>query len=191
MYARLKLGAPGVLAIGAVSSIGLCFVLALGACESATNLDVAYGDASAALEGSANTDAAGDAGTPPIPTGSEVLPGCPCDESAGLGCCIPAVGTPFCTGDTSLCTEEKGAHIKCSHADPLTESACCWHNVTADGGATGAVASLAGGCDGGPPACTLPSDCAGTGQPCSLARCFGGTITIGACAPTAPACPQP
>lgn len=180
-----------VIAVAGVSLL----VLSIAACESATNLDVSYVDAGPAItsEASASAAEAGviNEGGPSLQT-SEVLPGCPCDESQGLGCCIPAVGQPFCTGDSAFCAEAKGIHVKCSHPDPLTESVCCWRSSTSDAGASGMVAALSGSCAGASSACTADTDCAGTGQTkCSLATCAGGTITIGTCGPTPPACPQP
>jgi hypothetical protein len=158
--------------------------LGLAACESATNLDVTYGDASAALEASTSADGQGDAPMP-MPT-SAVVSGCPCDESAGLGCCIPAGGTPFCTADTTVCTQQRGVHVKCGHPDPQSESACCWH--VADDGGAGSVAALAATCAAGLTACLVASDCAGSGQTtCATVLCHG--LTIGACGATAPACP--
>lgn len=162
----------------AVSSLGF----ALTACESATNLDVKYDDAGAALEGSK-----GDAEGGPVAPGLPTLPGCPCDETAGLGCCMPAVGTPFCTIDRAVCAAAMGTHLGCVGPDPRTESVCCWHPDTKPG-ATTALASV---CDGGVAACQTNGDCAGTGKPCTTTKCFGGTITIGACATAPPTCPQP
>lgn len=175
------------LALAALSSFAI--VVALSACESATNLDVVYAsapDASAPTEASA-PDAGGGGGEAAAPA---VLSACPCDETAGLGCCIPSVGAPFCTGDTAVCVEAKGIHVKCSHPDPLTESACCWHTTQGSAGSF-TVAALAGACASGSSACTIDTDCAGTGETkCSLSTCAGG-VTIGACGPTAPACPTP
>jgi hypothetical protein len=167
----------------------------LTACESATNLDVTYGDAASALEASASADAdpdaianAGEGGTStPAPA---AVTGCPCDESAGVGCCIPSGGgSPFCTADTSLCAQQKGAYLRCEHPDPITESVCCWHPATSDDGTgVGTVAALAGACNGGPTACLVASDCAGSGQTgCTTVVCRG--ITIGACGATPPVCP--
>lgn len=180
---------PRFLALALVTTISASTLgFALVACESATNLDVTYGDASAALfEASANDAEAGVVVTPPGPPGQGVLPGCPCDESAGLGCCMPAAGKPFCTEDTAVCKQAAGTHLKCVRPDPSTESVCCWNPDTQ----VGAVTALAAFCDGGVAACTTDGDCAGTGQACKTSSCFGGTLVIGACGPTAPACPQP
>ncbi|MDB4935729.1 MAG: hypothetical protein JWP87_2701 [Labilithrix sp.] len=175
----------------AIVSLASAASLAFGlvACESATNLDVTYGDASAALEASTSADAdaaQGDGGAPPTPS---VVSGCPCDESAGVGCCIPAGGgAPFCTTDMTACADEKGAYLRCSQPDPLTESECCWRAVASASGGTATVAAFASGCDGGTPACLVASDCAGSGaSTCTTAVCHG--VTIGACGATAPVCP--
>jgi hypothetical protein len=171
----------GALSLGA-PALSIAFVIGLVACESATNLDVVYADASAA--GEASSADAGLAEASPL----AVFSGCPCDERSGLGCCIPAVGAPFCTGDSALCAEAKGVHVKCTQPDPVSESACCWRPAT-DGGAV-SVAALAATCAGGSSACAVDTDCAGTGQTkCSLSTC-AGAVTIGACGPTPPVCPQ-
>jgi hypothetical protein len=168
--------------VGATTSFAIA--VAVSACESATNLDVVYADASAPTEASAPDAGAGEAAV------LAMVSACPCDETAGIGCCIPAVGAPFCTADTTVCVEAKGIHVKCSHPDPLTESACCWHTTQGSAGSF-TVAALAGACAAGSSACTIDSDCAGTGETnCSLSTCAGG-VTIGACGPTAPACPTP
>lgn len=115
---------------------------------------------------------------------------CPCDETAGLGCCIPAIGAAFCTAEAAACIEAKGVHFKCSHPDPLTESASCCHTTQGSAGSF-AVAALAGACATGSSACTIDTDCAGTGETkCSRSTC-AGEITTGVCGPTAPACPTP
>ena len=177
----------------AFGSSGALFasIVTLGACESAVNLDVTYGDSSAALEAGPGTDGQGPGtggdggdGSTPIEAG---LMGCPCDPTQGMGCCIPKAAKPFCTTDTETCTNDTGTLLKCVRPDPGTESQCCWH---ASG--TGAVTALAAVCDGGPAACMTDTDCAGTGETkCALASCFGGMIVIGACGSVAPKCPQP
>ena len=154
-------------------------LLSLAACESATNLDVQYADAGTSVEAGAG-DA--EAGAPGLPN---TFPGCPCDETAGLGCCIPKVGNPFCTADTDFCTAQKGTHLKCGRPDPLTESACCWH-FPAPRQASGAVTALGAVCDAGPAACTTDSDCAGTGMTCKTTMCGG--VAIGECATDPPPC---
>jgi hypothetical protein len=176
---RAKLVAVAfVAAASAIAALGVGLV----ACESATNLDVRYGDAASAIEGSLDdADAGGEAGA-----ATGVLFGCPCDERAGEGCCMPSAGKPFCTSDQTVCTEAKGTHLRCVGPEVTTESVCCWR-----GSGAGAQTALAAACDGGPAACTTNTDCAGTGQTCALARCFGGAITIGACGKTPPTCPQP
>lgn len=160
----------------------LAAVLGLAACESAANLDVTYGDAGAA----APIDGGPDAVAPPIPAS---FSGCPCDESAGFGCCVVPGGGSYCTTDTTLCTNvDQGMYLRCAHPDPSTESMCCWHLGTA-GTANGAIAAYASGCDGGSPACTANGDCAGTGfDACKITKCNG--VDIGACAAAAPPCPQ-
>ena len=100
---------------------------------------------------------------------------------------MPAVGKPFCTTDNAVCAAAMGTHLSCVRPDPLTESVCCWHPDTK----RGAITALASVCDGGVAACQTNGDCAGTGKPCATTKCFGGTITIGACDTAPPTCPQP
>jgi hypothetical protein len=161
------------------------FPLALLACESAINLDVTYTDASAS-EGSVESEG-GEGGTPL--TAPKTFTACPCDETQGLGCCIPKDGNtpPFCTTDTAYCTSLQGEHLKCGRPDPLTESVCCWTFPTPKS-AVGAVTALASACDAGPSAtaCSADSDCAGTGKKCNTVSC--GPVTIGQCADTPPPC---
>jgi hypothetical protein len=156
--------------------------LALAACEKVANLEVAYGDDGAADGGDG---ANGEGG--PTPPGTE-FEGCPCDESAGLGCCVPKIGVPFCTSSSTLCASEQGIHLKCFRPDTLSESACCWHGL---GGATGAgaVTALASSCDGGAPACTRDEDCLGTGKKCAMSACGVDRLGFGMCADTPPPCP--
>jgi len=185
-------GAARVVAVSVLAGVSAALLglgATLAACESATNLDVTYSDAStAALESGPTADGqaaeAGEAGAVVVPQG---ISGCPCDPTEGLGCCMPAAGQPFCTGDTSVCANRMGTHLRCVRPDPSTESVCCWH-----GTGSGAVTALAAVCDGGPTACSADTDCAGTGETkCAMAVCFGGTIAIGACGSVPPTCPQP
>lgn len=162
------------IAIAAFAPAALAGALGLAACESVTNLDVRYEDANAADGGEGGTEGS-------APSRVE-LEGCPCDEKAGLGCCIPATGIPFCTPTDSVCTvDAKGVFARCLYPEPSSESLCCWK-----GSGTGAVAALASTCDAGPPACTRNSDCAG-GVECRTRDCAG--VIIGQCAPEPPACP--
>jgi hypothetical protein len=180
---RAALAGIGALAAGAIAMLGVGLV----ACEAATNLDVRYGDASAAIEassGDADGGTTAEGGAPG--TGTPVFAGCPCDEQQGQGCCMPSAGNPFCTADEAICASVTGTHLRCVRPDTTSESVCCWHGS----GATARTA-LAAACDGGPAACASDGDCAGTGETCAIARCFGGTITIGACGKTPPTCPQP
>ncbi len=174
--------------VGLVGLVGL--VGALAACESAANLDVTFGDASAALQGDASPGGgdvgAADAGDADAVVVTATLVGCPCDTREGLGCCMPATGKPFCTPDTTVCASAQGTQLRCIRPDPSSESTCCWHGTGA-----GAETALASACDGGPTACSSDSDCAGTGQKCAMASCFKGTIAIGACGTVASTCPQP
>jgi hypothetical protein len=177
---RAKLAGIGALAAGGI----VMLTVGLVACESATNLDVRYGDASAAIEASSGDAGAGEGGA--TGTGTPVFAGCPCDEQQGQGCCLPSAGGPFCTTDETFCASATGTHLKCVRPDINSESVCCWRGS----GATARTA-LAAVCDGGPAACVTDGDCAGTGETCAIARCFGGTITIGACGKAPPTCPQP
>ena len=183
----------GASVLGASSIMLSTAVVTLGGCESATNLDVSYGDASAGLgaDGAATTDgtapgdgmSAGDGSTPLMP----IVTGCPCDPTQGIGCCLPSADKPFCTSTTETCTNAAGTLLKCVGPDPSSESQCCWH-----GSGPGAVTALAAECKSGPVACTVDTDCAGSGETkCALASCFGGSIVIGACGSVAPKCPQP
>jgi hypothetical protein len=176
-----------VLAAACAALLGLGASLA--ACESAANLDVTYGDASAALESGATGDGeavdGGEGGPAVLVSGT--IAGCPCDPTQGLGCCMPAAGNPFCTVDTAVCAMAKGTHLKCVRPDPSSESTCCWH-----GSGAGAVTALAAVCKDGPTACSVDTDCAGTGETkCAIAVCFNGTIAVGACGSVPPICPQP
>ncbi len=186
---QLGLLGASAFALGAV-------LVTLGGCESATNLDVTYEDASAALDagsgptpdgmapGNGGDGSAGSDGSTSI---LPVLTGCPCDPTQGVGCCLPTAARPFCTPTTETCTDAKGTFLKCVGPDPTSESVCCWH-----GTGPGAVTALAATCKDGPVACTTDTDCAGSGATkCSLASCFGGTIVVGACGSVAPTCPQP
>jgi hypothetical protein len=145
---------------------------AAAACESAVNLNVAYRETGLA---DAGDDA--DAGPPP---GNE-LEACPCDESAGLGCCVTSNGPSFCTANEAACNAEKGVYMKCLRQNPLHESVCCWH-----GSGPGALTAYAAFCDGGVSACLESSDCAG-GQKCTTTKC--NEVVVGACGDVAPACP--
>lgn len=154
-------------------------LLVLLACESATNLDVSY----------AGPDGGGDAvaadAANPAPDGGEptLFEGCPCDQSAGLGCCVTSAGA-FCTDDFGTCNGAKGEWLRCSKRDPVFESECCW-----EGSGTGAQTRFAAACDGGPTACLTDADCVGTGQACKTTTCSG--FTFGQCAQAAPSCPTP
>jgi hypothetical protein len=180
-----RLFGVAVLTTAAASTIGF----ALTACESATNLDVTYGDAHTSTEASVDAE---DAGTPG--QGIPALPGCPCDELAGLGCCFTPPGQePFCTDSVSFCASRKGILFRCAQPNPLTESACCWH-LGAGNTAAGASTAYASACDGGAPACTSDGDCAGTKFKCQMPTCPGmaaSGIGVGASAETPPPCPTP
>lgn len=159
------------------------FVLVL-ACESATNLDVSYAPPNAATADAATAEAATDpdGGGGEASTGDlTVLEGCPCDQAAGLGCCVTPTGA-FCTNDHATCTADKGEFLRCARRDPTFESECCWN-----GSGAGATTRFAAACKDGPTACLTDADCAGTGQTCKTETCFG--FKFGQCAPTAPACP--
>jgi hypothetical protein len=159
----------------AFATLTLGAALGALACDQVANLDVGYRDAAsdAKIVDAASLDA-GEGGQP--------LEGCPCDETQGLGCCVPKVGTPYCTTDRSMCDGDKGLLLSCLRANASTESACCWHQGIGGEGATTAYAAL---CDGGAPACVFDSDC--TGTTCATTTCAG--VTLGACGAVAPACP--
>lgn len=157
-------------------------LLAALACESATNLDVAYSaaDGGSAVDAGDGGDAAPDGGE--LPTISEVE-GCPCDPASGLGCCVTGSGA-FCTNNADECSSAKGEWLRCAHRDPTFESECCW-----SGSGAGATTRFASACDGGPAACLTDNDCAGTGQPCKTVTCAG--FRFGQCAANPPSCPSP
>ena len=150
------------------------------ACESATNLDVSYATPDGGNADAAGSDADPDAGEADSAT-PVLLEGCPCDQSAGFGCCVTPTGA-FCTNDHDTCTGEKGEFLRCSRRDPSFESECCWL-----GSGAGATTRFAAACDGGPTACLGDTDCIGTGQTCKTSTCAG--FTFGQCASAAPACP--
>jgi len=152
-------------------------LLAVLACETATNLDVSYAGADA------STDASDVDGGPDGSVATNEVEGCPCDTSAGLGCCVTAAGA-YCTNNLEDCTGAKGTWLRCAHRDAVFESECCWN-----GSGVGAQTRFAVACDGGPAACLTNADCTGTNQPCSTVTCAG--FTFGQCAATPPACPTP
>ena len=149
-------------------------LVAVIACQSATNLDVAYKNSDAGSTDRTEPDGgdAGDAGGP------VVLEGCPCDPSTGQGCCVTAKDA-FCTDSPTICANEHGALLGCAHRDPLSESECCWH-----GSGAGALTALAAQCTGAT-ACLADTDCA-PGVKCETNTCAG--FTFGACG-SKPACP--
>jgi hypothetical protein len=166
-----------------LAPLGAAF--ALFGCETATNLDVSYaapdaGDAATSSDADLAADADADAGTGDL----VVVEGCPCDQAAGLGCCITSTGA-FCTDDLTTCSDAKGSWLRCAKRDPVFESECCW---TGTGGA-GSMTRFASVCDGGPTACLTDADCAGTGQTCQTNTCSG--FKFGQCGTTKPACPTP
>lgn len=169
--------------------LGVLVFLPLGAaaCESATNLDVAYRDPPPAVDGG---DAASSATAPPFipqetPPPAETATGneseaCPCDESQGLACCVSAKGAT-CTTDEGACRADEGAFYRCFRPDARTESACCWRGTGA-----GATTAYAADCTGEPSACAGDEDCA-PGTACQVRTCRG--VTVGACGREPPACP--
>ena len=156
---------------------------ALVACRSAVNLDVAYRSAT-------SDAAAGDAGEGGVPTGVE-LEACPCDESAGFGCCVTTNGPSFCTTDHAQCQQERGVFMRCSRFDPNTESHCCWNGPI---GTRDSQTAYAAFCDAGAPACTGNADCqtyATSQRTCIVKKCNDQQIGVcGTQGTTAePACP--
>jgi hypothetical protein len=149
-------------------------VLGLTACESAANLDVSFAHVADAQ--SVDADAAAPPRPTPTPTGSR----CPCDQTRGEACCVVPSGLPFCAPDLEACAAADGVWLECYAPSP--DSACCWHGSV---GGKGAAATFRGACDGGVSACTSDADCEDAG--CATQTCSG--LLIGACGPTAPACP--
>lgn len=177
----MQLNAPLAVLVAGAGAGAFALSMALVACESATNLDVVYADASADVEAAVD-------GAPVLPPNT--FPGCPCDEKAGLGCCVRKTGEePFCTSDPDLCTMRGGAYLRCGRGDSTTESVCCW-SYTVKNQSAGAVTALASACDGGMGtiACTDDSDCSGTDhKTCNTSTC--GAIKLGQCADAPPSCP--
>jgi hypothetical protein len=138
------------------------------------SVDAGSGDSASA------TDAAPAMDAEPVDAGSG--PPCPCDASAGLGCCILGGGVaPFCTANGEACTGANGVFSACQVGDPDTESECCWSGSPAAGGST----HYASSCGQRPASCSGPADCP-RGEPCELATCSG--MTVGACG-VMPTCP--
>ena len=144
-------------------------LLALAACESATNLNVSYTPV---------TDGGPDATTNP-----PEFAGCPCDTSAGLGCCLTKSGTPFCTTSIELCKSQKAMWLECAHPSGAGDSDCCWHGPLLGG--QGSLTSYRGECDGGVRACSSDDQC--PTNKCSKQTC--NNVTIGACGDKVPDCP--
>ncbi len=174
---------------------GLIAFAFLPGCESIADLNVRYTDAGAAEGASdaadgANADAA-DADRPPPIDGGPVdsLGKCPCDTTAGIGCCIPAGGAaPYCISSfhAASCTSAAGMFVACTEFDAVNDSFCCWH----DGTGAGSETAYAAACNAGPMACRKSSDCS-AGATCTTVSCGGATdaFTVGVCRAAGPTCP--
>ena len=183
----------GLLALGAAASAG-----ALVACNSIANVDLTYADAGEPTEAGL-----GEAG-PGVADGGELsdapvfpqqdaavvttttvacdVDGSVCDQTQGLGCCLPAAGAaPFCVDQQSARTScGGGVFLGCVKSDSTSESQCCWNGTGA-----GAFTAYAGSCGARPFACSTSQDCP-IGTPCNTVACHG--VTVGACG-AAPTCP--
>jgi hypothetical protein len=130
----------------------------------------------------ASAEAAADAAPAMMGVDAGSGPPCPCDASAGMGCCIlGGSASPFCTADGVVCTNASGVYSACQGYDPLTESQCCWNGSPAAGGST----HYASACGERAASCAQQSDCP-VGQSCQTTTC-NGTV-LGACG-VMPICP--
>lgn len=185
MLAVKEAGAPPLARVALVvcAPLALASAIVTSGCESAVSLEVRYESASSD-DGGAGDGGAGTQdreGGADASASTEELTACPCDERAGLGCCLPHDGVPFCTSDDRACARARGALLRCFRGDPSTESVCCWH-----GAGAGATTALAASCDASTgTACLRASDCAV--GPCSTITCDG--IEIGRCGTSPPVCP--
>jgi hypothetical protein len=165
--------------------------LALALCSGCAAVGVSYIGEDAGTDAPTHRDAprAADAGTdaPPFDDAAlMVIPGqllgdggfCGCEQSAGIGCCVPPDGAPFCSSTYEACTHTGAAFLGCIRGD--LDSTCCWHGL-----GRGSSTAMAAACSDGPVACATDADCA-PGGTCLQATCGG--ITVGACN-QAPTCP--
>jgi hypothetical protein len=104
---------------------------------------------------------------------------CGCEQNAGVGCCVPPDGAPFCSSTYEACTHTGAAFLGCIRGD--LDSICCWHGL-----GRGSSTAMAAACTEGPVACATDADCAPAGA-CMQATCGG--ITVGACNQV-PTCPS-
>ena len=170
---------------------------ALAACTSIANVDLAYTDGGVATNSDASSVAEG--GAPSSFVDATIIPlqqdaqtstdiacqgadGSSCDQTQGLGCCLPAAGgTPFCVDlQTATTACGGGVFMACAKTDQTSESQCCWNGMGA-----GAFTAYAGSCGARPLVCGRDLDCP-AGTPCNIVHCRG--LTVGACG-TTPSCP--
>lgn len=162
---------------------GILLLFSVAACERVANLDVVYDDAGVVDAGVDATEASVEL-PPPTSETAIVDKACPCDKSAGQGCCVLR-NDLLCAEDSPPCAEARGIFLRCLKPDPSSESVCCWHGEGA--GATTAYAAI---CAPAATACLENADCSDPTEICHKADC--GKVTIGRCGPAAnaaPACP--
>ena len=183
-----------------VAALVVALAGSLVACNSIANVDLAYSDADAAETNPGETDggaldASGLADAPMLVLTVEdaaavvtsttvpcMLNGAVCDQTAGMGCCVPAgAAAPFCVDQASAKTAcGGGVFMGCVKSDSTSESACCWNGTGA-----GAITAYAGSCGARPLACSTAQDCPAD-VACKTLACNG--VTVGACG-VAPVCP--
>ncbi len=181
-----------------VTALALGGVAVLAACTSIANVDLSYTDAGDATDIGSEASTAADGG-PSSAADATILPqqedaqtstavacqgadGSSCDQTQGLGCCVPpAGGTPFCSDlQNAPTTCGGGLFMACERTDQTSESECCWN-----GNGPGAFTAYAASCGARSLACTSNLDCP-IGTPCNTVHCRG--LAIGACG-TTPRCP--
>jgi hypothetical protein len=182
--------------------LALISLLAVAACSTLADLDVAYdgndaGDGDGGDGGRRVRDSSAEAEPTPdqptlapsaqVPCNDSTDPDGGCDIAQGLGCCLKP-GASMCIFQweaTALCAG--GTFVGCREDDP--DSPCCWRTVN---GVRQAV--HAAFCDGGAHACVVNPDSGGSRceqGTCTQSVCnvgAAGTFTIGACGATEP-CP--
>jgi len=179
---------------GALSAI--VSAVSMVACNSVANVDLTYTDAGPTDEAGSDLGDGGvapsDAAVFPVKDASSLLTtttvpcqgadGSTCDQTEGLGCCVPSSGAPaFCVDQESAKTACKaGVFMGCVKSEPTSESVCCWN-----GSGAGASTSYAASCGARPVACSATDDCP-VGTACNTITCHG--LLVGACGVT-PECP--
>lgn len=170
---------------------------ALAGCNAVANVDLTYSDAGQPAEEAGSADGGGGGATSDAPVfpvkdaasvvTSTTVPcqgadGAVCDQTQGLGCCMPSGGgAAFCVDQGSAKAAcSGGVFMGCVKSDSTSESECCWN-----GSGAGSFTAYAGSCGARPFACSTTEDCP-SGSACNTITCHG--LTVGACGVT-PACP--